>query len=188
MFPAFCPPTTWAISLESCGKPCISGGQPFFLSMLLRSDAPPPGKLWALLSPQVGFQVDFCQCPGMGPKLPKVGKKWVSPIRQRAPNPPEFVQPSLSRSNGIERGHIWVCLLLYRWSYPGVRLQIWVCLICVMSPQSNGPVRILRSTRSTAGNSMTGSERPSPELLLKKEASPAVLGGILEMLWSLQMP
>ena len=34
-----------------------------------------------------------------------------------------------------------------------------------------------RSTRSTAGNSMTGSERPSPEPLLKKEASPAVLGG-----------
>ena len=30
---------------------------------------------------------------------------------------------------------------------------------------------------STAGNSMTGSERPSPEPLLKKEASPAVLGG-----------
>ena len=32
-------------------------------------------------------------------------------------------------------------------------------------------------TPSTAGNSMTGSERPSPEPLLKKEASPAVLGG-----------
>ena len=44
---------------------------------------------------------------------------------------------------------------------------------------------------SAAGNSMTGCERPSPEPLLKKEASPAVLGGgggILEMLWSLQMP
>ena len=36
---------------------------------------------------------------------------------------------------------------------------------------------------------MTGSERPSPEPLLKKEASPAVLGGRdLEMLWSLPMP
>ena len=33
------------------------------------------------------------------------------------------------------------------------------------------------NTPSTAGNSMTGSERPSPEPLLKKEASPAVLGG-----------
>ena len=32
-------------------------------------------------------------------------------------------------------------------------------------------------TPSTAGNSMTGSERPSPEPLLKKEASPAVLRG-----------
>ena len=43
---------------------------------------------------------------------------------------------------------------------------------------------------SAAGNSMTGSERPSPEPFLKKEASPAVLGGerIPEMLWSLQMP
>ena len=29
---------------------------------------------------------------------------------------------------------------------------------------------------STAGNSMTSSERPSPEPILKKEASPAVLG------------
>ena len=37
---------------------------------------------------------------------------------------------------------------------------------------------------------MTGSERPSPEPLLKKEATPAVLGGerILEMLWRPQMP
>ena len=45
-------------------------------------------------------------------------------------------------------------------------------------------------TPSTAGNSMTGSERPSPEPLLKKEASPAVLGGerILETLWKPQMP
>ena len=34
-----------------------------------------------------------------------------------------------------------------------------------------------RNTPSTAGNSMTGSERPSPEPILKKEASPAVLGG-----------
>ena len=33
------------------------------------------------------------------------------------------------------------------------------------------------NTPSTAGNSMTGSERPSPEPLLKKEASPAALGG-----------
>ena len=35
----------------------------------------------------------------------------------------------------------------------------------------------IRNTRSTAGNSMTDSERPSPEPLLRKEASPAVLGG-----------
>ena len=47
----------------------------------------------------------------------------------------------------------------------------------------------IRNTLSTAGNSMTGSERPSPEPLLKKEASPAVLGGerILEMLWKPQV-
>ena len=36
---------------------------------------------------------------------------------------------------------------------------------------------LVRDTPSTAGNSMTGSERPSPEPLLKKEASLAVLGG-----------
>ena len=35
----------------------------------------------------------------------------------------------------------------------------------------------IRDAPSTAGNSMTGSERPSPEPLPKKEASPAVLGG-----------
>ena len=34
-----------------------------------------------------------------------------------------------------------------------------------------------RNTLSTAGNCMTSSERPSPEQLLKKEASPAVLRG-----------
>ena len=45
------------------------------------------------------------------------------------------------------------------------------------------------NTPSTAGNSMTGSERRPPEPLLEKEASPAVLGGrILEMLWNPQMP
>ena len=35
----------------------------------------------------------------------------------------------------------------------------------------------VRNTPSTAGNSMASSERPSPEPILKKEASPAVLGG-----------
>ena len=34
-----------------------------------------------------------------------------------------------------------------------------------------------RNAPSTAGNSMTSSERPSPEPLLEKEVSPAVLGG-----------
>ena len=35
---------------------------------------------------------------------------------------------------------------------------------------------LIRNAPSTAGNSMTGSERPSPEPLLEKEASPAALG------------
>ena len=35
----------------------------------------------------------------------------------------------------------------------------------------------IRNTPSTAGNSMTSSERPSPEPILEKEASPAVRGG-----------
>ena len=35
----------------------------------------------------------------------------------------------------------------------------------------------IRNALSTAGNSMMSSERPSPEPLLKKEASPAVPGG-----------
>ena len=36
---------------------------------------------------------------------------------------------------------------------------------------------LTKNTLSTAGNAMTRSERPSPEPLLKKEASPAVLRG-----------
>ena len=49
---------------------------------------------------------------------------------------------------------------------------------------------LFRNTPSTAGNSMTGSERPSPQPLLKKGGVPSRTGGgrgILEMLWSLQM-
>ena len=51
-------------------------------------------------------------------------------------------------------------------------------------------LNLLRNALSTAGNSMTSSERPSPEILLGKEALPAILGGerILEMLWKPQMP
>ena len=64
---------------------------------------------------------------------------------QRAPNPPEFAQPCLSRSNAghpSKRVQIWVCLFIYDWSCPGVRLQFWVCLICVISPHSKGAVQI----------------------------------------------
>ena len=43
--------------------------------------------------------------------------------------------------------------------------------------QSPKKIQFLRNTISTAGNSMTSSERPSPKPLLKKEASPAVLRG-----------
>ena len=42
-------------------------------------------------------------------------------------------------SVGVE---IWVCLFLYGRYYPGVRLQIWVRLICVISAYSNGAVQI----------------------------------------------
>ena len=37
---------------------------------------------------------------------------------------------------------MWVCLFLYGWYCPGVRLQIWVRLIRVISPYSNGAVQI----------------------------------------------
>ena len=61
----------------------------------------------------------------------------------RAPNP---AQPGLSRSNGghpqREGTNLVVCLFLKGWYYPGVTLQIWVCLICVISPYSNGAVQI----------------------------------------------
>ena len=45
-----------------------------------------------------------------------------------------------------------------------------------VSQKNHAPARI-RNASSTAGNSMASSERPSPEPILKKEASPAVLGG-----------
>ena len=64
---------------------------------------------------------------------------------QRAPNPPEFAQPRLSRSNGgrpQREGIRLGMLFLHCSSYPGVRLQIWVSLICVISPHSNGAARI----------------------------------------------
>ena len=41
-----------------------------------------------------------------------------------------------------ERVQIWVCLFLYGWYDPGAMLQICVCLICVLSPCSNGAVQI----------------------------------------------
>ena len=48
----------------------------------------------------------------------------------------------------------------------------------------------LETTLSTAGNSMTSSERPSPEPILKKRGVPSRTGGerILETLWKPQMP
>ena len=51
---------------------------------------------------------------------------------------PNLDSPVLSRvkrrSSPSERVQIWVCLFLYGWYYPGVTLQIWVGLICVISP------------------------------------------------------
>ena len=41
-----------------------------------------------------------------------------------------------------ERVQIWVYLFLHGWYCPGVRLQIWACLICVISTHSNGAVQI----------------------------------------------
>ena len=35
-----------------------------------------------------------------------------------------------------------MCLFLYGWYYPGVRLQVWVCLTCAISPCSNGALQI----------------------------------------------
>ena len=62
-----------------------------------------------------------------------------------------------------------VCSLRKHVSYSCKIYQVCLCI-----PNQNP---FTRNTPSTAGNSMTSSERPSPEPLLKKEASPAVLGG-----------
>ena len=50
----------------------------------------------------------------------------------------EFAQPRLSRSSGghpqREGTNLGVFGPCFDWYCPGVRLQIWVCLICVISP------------------------------------------------------
>ena len=55
----------------------------------------------------------------------------------------------------------------------------WICCkgLCLSRLSSAGVTHCFRTTLSTAGNSMTSSERPSTEPLLKKEVSPAVLRG-----------
>ena len=68
---------------------------------------------------------------------------------QRPPNPqPNLHSPVWVGQTAVipsERVQIWMFLFLYGWCYPccpGVRLQIWVCLICVMSTYSNEAVGI----------------------------------------------
>ena len=77
-------------------------------------------------------------------RAPEHSCKW-RPGSQSKPTT-EFAQPHFSRSNGghpqREGTNLGVCLFLYGWDCPGVRLQIWVCLICVISPHSNGAVQI----------------------------------------------
>ena len=69
-------------------------------------------------------------------------------LRKSASSKPttEFAQPRLSRSNSghpqREGTNSGVLLPIYGWYYPSVRLQIWVCLICVISPYSNRIVQI----------------------------------------------
>ena len=73
--------------------------------------------------------------------------KWQPEVCQRAPNPPKFAQPRLSRSNGghPQREGTILGVFVPIWHNPSVRLQIWVCLIChfaLISPYSNGAVQI----------------------------------------------
>ena len=102
--------------------------------------------------------------------LPFPGLSLKGYVNQGAPNPPEFAQPGSSRSNGSHPQRegtnlgvfvpIWlvlprceatslgvcvcvcVCVFLCGWYCPGVRPQVWVCLICVMSTYSSGAVQI----------------------------------------------
>ena len=77
--------------------------------------------------------------PKMWRKSPDSEAKKISVESQRSPNPPEFAQPRLSRvkpRSSPARGYknLGVCLFLYGWYYAGAKLQIWVCLICVILP------------------------------------------------------
>ena len=57
------------------------------------------------------------------------------------------------------------------------KLQKAVAVFIGHTRSSAGTLRKMGVTPSTAGNFMASSERPSPEPLLKKEVTPAVLGG-----------
>ena len=61
-----------------------------------------------------------------------------------------------------DRVQIWGRLFLHGWYCPGVRLQIWVCLICVISPYSNGAVQIRLWVWSSLnrGREASGAEIP----------------------------
>ena len=58
-------------------------------------------------------------------------------MNQQSPNPPEFAQPRLSRSNSShpqrEGTNLGVCLFLYGWYCPGARLQIRCGCVCSVS-------------------------------------------------------
>ena len=50
---------------------------------------------------------------------------------------------SVKRQSSPARGYKFGCVCsLFGWYYPGVRLKVWVCLICAISTCSNGAVQI----------------------------------------------
>ena len=67
-------------------------------------------------------------------------------VLQRAPNPPEFAQPGLSRSNGShpqqEGTNLGVFVPIWLVPLRREATNLGVCLICVISKYSNGAVQI----------------------------------------------
>ena len=77
-----------------------------------------------------------------GLKRPKFGYNLVKFSELQAhPNLHSPVWVGQTAVTPSKKAQIWV--FLYAWSCPGVALQIWVCLICIISTSSNGAVQIL---------------------------------------------
>ena len=122
-------------------------------------------------------------CPGPGPRKCCQTELVFFPafqaVSQRSPNPQRnLYSPVWVGQTAVipsERVHIWVWFFLYGWYYPGVRIQMWVCSICVISPYStglwklNGAVKFRLWVWSSLSQEKTNPNKQNTHKLPKRE-------------------